>query len=90
MQDQEKCYQYGTDENRDELQKKATRLILSVEMENWEKAEQFMDAIKQLTQTAPQEIRSATLRLKMAVQKADYDKTQDAYQKFCELALPEE
>ena len=49
-----------------------------------------MDAIKQLTQTAPQEIRSATLRLKMAVQKADYDKTQDAYQKFCELALPEE
>lgn len=90
LQDQKKCYQYGTDENMDELQKKASRLILSVEMENWEKAEHFMDAIKQLTQTAPQEIRSATLRLKMAVQKADYDKTQDAYQKFCELALPEE
>lgn len=89
MQDQGQCYQYGTEENMDELRKKSSRLILSVEMENWEKAEMFMDAIKQLTQSAPQEVRSATLRLKMAVQKGDYDKTQEAYQKFCELVLPE-
>ena len=87
LMNQEDSYQFGTPDNLEEIRKKASRLILSVEMDNWEKAEMFMDTIKQLTQTAPQEIRSVTLRLKMAVQKADYDKTQEAYEKFCEVVL---
>lgn len=89
MQNLETSYQFGTEDNIEEIKKKASRLILSVEMDNWEKAEMFMDVIKQLTQTAPQEIRSAMLKLKMAVQKADYEKTQEAYDNFCKLVLPE-
>ena len=49
-------------------------------MDNWEKAETFMTAVKQLTDAAPQEVRTAALRLKMAVQKADYEKTTTAYE----------
>ena len=41
--------------------------------------------VKQLTDDAPQEIRTASLRLKMAVQKADYDKTNAAYEEFSKL-----
>lgn len=75
-------WKYGTPENREELSKKMSKLILSVEMDNWEKAEMFMDTIKQLTSDAPGPVKSATLRLKMAVQKADYDKTIEAFDRF--------
>lgn len=65
---------YGTPDNREELQKTLSKLILSVEMENWEKAEMFMETLRQLTKEAPQEVGRVVLRLKMAVQKENYDK----------------
>lgn len=80
--DMDSIYQFGTPENKEELKKKMNKLILSVEMENWEKAEMFMDTIKQLTTEAPGPVKSAALRLKMAVQKADYDKTIIAFENF--------
>lgn len=81
---------YGTKENREELKKKLSKLILCVDMDNWEKAEVFMESIRQLTQEAPREIKSAALRLKMAVQKADADKTSDAFDKMNKLLKSEE
>lgn len=77
--------EFGSEENVAELEKNLSKLILCVEMENWEKAETFMTAVKQLTDAAPQEIRTAALRLKMSVQKADYEKTIAAYDTFMEL-----
>ncbi|MDE5746641.1 MAG: hypothetical protein K2I21_03575, partial [Acetatifactor sp.] len=65
---------YGTAPNREALQKNLSKLILSVEMENWEKAEMFMETIRQLTADAPQEVSRAVLRLKMAIQKENYEK----------------
>lgn len=76
---------FGTEENVAELEKNLSKLILCVEMENWEKAEVFMTAIKQLTDAAPQEVRTAALRLKMSVQKADYEKTTSAYEALVAL-----
>lgn len=76
---------FGSEENMVELNRNLSKLILCVEMDNWEKAEGFMTAIKQLTDTAPQEIRTGALRLKMAVQKADYDKINIAYDELMKL-----
>lgn len=76
----EKVWQYGAAENKDELNKKMSKLILSVEMENWEKAETFAETVKQLLDDAPREIKSGALKLKMAVQRGDYDKTIAAYE----------
>ncbi len=76
---------FGSEENKEELDKNLSKLILCVEMDNWEKAETFMTAVKQLTDAAPQEVRTAALRLKMAVQKADYDKTNAAYEELQKL-----
>ena len=73
-------WQFDTPENKAELEKKMSKLILCVEMENWEKAEMFADAVKQLVEGAPREVKSAALRLKMAVQKGDYDKAQAAFE----------
>lgn len=80
QQDESSILEYGTRENKEELEKKLAKLILSVEMENWEKAEMFMESIRQMTDSAPREMKSAVLRLKMAVQKADYEKTTTAFE----------
>lgn len=80
--------EFGTKKNIEEIQKKLSKLILCVDMENWEKAEFFMDSIKQLTAEAPREIKSAVLKLKMAVQRADGEKTSEAHDAMIKL-LPQ-
>lgn len=75
-------WQYGKAENMEEIRKKMSKLILAVEMENWEKAEMFAETIRQLTKDAPGEVKSAALRLKMAVQKEDYAKVTTAFEKL--------
>lgn len=72
--EQQDAARYGTDPNREALRKNLSKLILSVEMENWEKAEMFMENIRQLTADAPPEVSRVVLRLKMAVQKENYEK----------------
>lgn len=79
LEDNSGLLEYGNEENIKEIRKKLSKLILCIEMKNWMKAEMFMEGIRQLTATAPAEVRSATLRLKMSVQKADYDKSIAAY-----------
>ncbi len=80
----EKIWKYGEQENREEIEKKMSKLVLSIEMENWEKAESFAETIKQLVEEAPREVKSAALRMKMAVQKGDYDKSMKAHEKMQE------
>lgn len=77
---QEDIKEYGTPENQENLKKNLSKLILCVEMENWEKAEMFMDIIKQLTQGAPRDVSRIVLRLKMAIQKENYDKVTEEYE----------
>lgn len=80
LDENQNIWQYGEEENLEEIRKKMSKLILSVEMENWEKAEMFAETIKQLTKEAPREVKSAALRLKMAVQKGDYEKVTSAFE----------
>lgn len=76
---------YGTLENKDTLKKNLSKLILCVEMDNWEKAEMFMETVKQLTEEAPQEVKRLVLRLKMAIQKENYDKVTTAFEELNNL-----
>lgn len=78
-QGKEKVFRYGEAENKAEVDKKLSKLILSIEMDNWEKAEMFAENVKQLLEEAPREIKSASLRMKMAVQKGDYEKAVAAF-----------
>lgn len=83
-EEKDEVFVYGTVENKEEIDKKLSKLILCMEMENWEKAEMFAEAIKQLIADAPKEVQSAMLRLKMAVQKGNYEKAIEAYERFKE------
>lgn len=73
-ENQEDIRQYGTPENQENLKKVLSKLILCVEMENWEKAEMFMETVRQLTEEAPRDVKRVILKLKMAIQKENYDK----------------
>jgi len=70
----DKIFKYGEPENKKEINNKLEKLMLSLEMDNWEKAENFAETVKHLVEDAPREVKSGALRLKMAVQKGDYDK----------------
>ena len=83
-EEKDEVFVYGTPENREEIDKKMSKLVLCMEMENWEKAEMFAEAIKQLIADGPKEVQSAMLRLKMAVQKGNYEKAIEAYERFKE------
>lgn len=74
VQVKEDVKSFGTPENTDALKRNLSKLILCVEMENWEKAEMFMDTVRQLTEDAPHEVKRVVLRLKMAIQKENYEK----------------
>ena len=65
---------FGTAENLKSLENNLSKLILCVEMENWEKAEMFVNTVRELTGGAPREVGRVVLRLKMAIQKENYDK----------------
>lgn len=71
---------FGSKKNLEEIDNKMSKLILSVEMDNWEKAETFMEIIRELTAGATPEVKHAVLKLKMAVQKGNYEKTAAAYE----------
>ncbi|MCM1102188.1 MAG: ATP-binding protein [Clostridium sp.] len=80
-EEQEEILQrYRSPENREALNRNLTKLILCVEMENWEKAEMFMETIRQLTEGAPREVSRSVLKMKMAVQKENYDKVAAEYE----------
>ncbi len=78
---------YGAAENQRALRKSFSKMILCVEMENWEKAEMFMETIRNLTEDAPPEVKRMILRLKMAIQKESYDKVMDVYHKLRDFDL---
>ena len=65
---------FGTPENMELLDKILSKMVLCIEMENWQKAEDFMETVRQLTEGAPRDAARSVLRLKMAVQKENYEK----------------
>lgn len=83
-EDQDAVRTFGTPENKDSLKKVLSKLILCVEMENWEKAEMFMETVRQLTEEAPREVKRKILRLKMAIQKENYDKITSEFEELNE------
>lgn len=79
---EDRMYCYGTLENQKELRKELDKIVLCMDMENWEKAEQFAISIKKLVQGGKEELRRAVFRLEMATRKADKEKAITAYEQI--------
>lgn len=79
----EEIYCLGSPENRREIKNTMEKLIICIEMENWDKAEIFAGTIKKLVEN-DKELKRKAFRVEMTVRKSDYDK---AMEQFNELKV---
>lgn len=71
---------FGSEENKEELKKRMEKLILSIELGSWDKAETLMETIKALTDSPDGDMKKPILRLGMAIRKENYEKSIAAYE----------
>lgn len=79
-EEKDATYQYGTEKNRQALEETMEKLVLCIEMDNWEKAEGFAANLKQLLQDGEEEKSRMVFRLELAIRKENYDKAMKAYE----------
>lgn len=72
-------YQYGTPENLQATQETMEKLVLCIEMGNWEKAEGFAENLKRLLE-CKEECSRLIFRLELAIRKENYEKAMKAYE----------
>lgn len=66
-------YRLGSAENLREIKGNLERLVLCIEMENWDKANGFAENIKQLVADDPTDLKRKAFRLQMTLRKGDHD-----------------
>ena len=71
---------FGIEDKEKEIKKRMEKLVLSIEMGLWEKAEMLAGTLKVLLENT--DMKRNILRLEMAIRKADYEKSMGAYEKF--------
>lgn len=84
-EEQDNFMEFGTEENKAELKKRMEKLILSIELGSWEKAENLAETIKTLTEGAGEDMKKSILRLEMAIRKENYEKSTAAYGKLNDM-----
>lgn len=77
--------QFGEEANRRELKKRMDKLVLSIELGAWDKAEILASTIKALVVQGDADIKKQVLRMEMAIRKGNYDKSMEMYQKVREI-----
>ncbi len=80
QEDEEDYLTFGSPENREELKKRLEKLILSIELNSWEKAEMLADTLKALVKDAGDDLKRPMLRMEMAIRKENYEKSMEAYE----------
>ncbi len=87
--EQDLMYELGSEINVRELKKYFEKLNISMDMENWQKAESFAAMLKQLLSGGSKDLQRMTFRMEMSIRKADCDKARDYAQKVKEQLLLE-
>lgn len=74
----EEIYCLGSAENRREIKNTMEKLVICIEMENWDKAEIFAGTIKKLVES-DKELKRKAFRVEMTVRKSDYEKAMEQF-----------
>lgn len=85
----EKIYQFGSAENKKEIKNTMDKLVLCMEMETWNRAEEFADNLKQLVKDGGEELVKQTFRLSMCVRKENYQKSMECFEKIQKMLFDE-
>ena len=87
--EQDLMYEFGSDINIRELKKYFEKLNISMDMDNWQKAESFVTTLKQLMSGGSRDLQRAVFRMEMAIRKSDCDKARENAAKVKEQLLQE-
>lgn len=87
--EQDLMYELGSEINVRELKKYFEKLNISMDMENWQKAESFATMLKQLISGGSKDLQRSAFRMEMAIRKSDCDKARDYAQKVKEQLMLE-
>lgn len=71
LEESDKMNIFGTKENRQEFDRMMEKMIICVDMENYEKAEFFADSVKSLILDGPAELKQLAFRMQMMIRKED-------------------
>ena len=72
-------YQYGSPENVQAVRDTMEKLVLCIEMDNWEKAESFAGNLKRMLE-GREEAGRLIFRLELAIRKENYEKAMKAFE----------
>lgn len=76
----DRLMQFGEEENREELKKRMDKLVLSIEMGAWDKAELLASTLKTLIESSgDDDLKRQELRMEMAIRKSNYEKSMEMY-----------
>lgn len=84
LNDIDLLYQFGTVENIREIKSTMEKLIICIEMENWEKAENFSGIVKKLVERN-KELKRKAFRMEMTIRKEDYTASVTLYNEFSKM-----
>lgn len=79
---EENFMEFGSEENLMELRKRMEKLVLSIELGSWQKAETMAETVKALVKNGGEDFKRPILQLEMAIRKANHDKSIAAYDKL--------
>lgn len=80
----EMMYELGSEENLTQLRSNMEKLIICIEMGNWNKAERFATTIKRLLAQDEGDGKKLAFRMEMAVRREDYDKSSTLFESLKE------
>lgn len=79
MEDTEALYQLGSEENLKEVNANLEKLVLCIEMENWERANGIAEILKKLLEDDA-DLKRKTFRLQMTLRRGDHDTSMQEYE----------
>ncbi|MBR1742381.1 MAG: hypothetical protein IJ733_11070, partial [Lachnospiraceae bacterium] len=83
MEDTEVMYQLGSEENLKEVNANLVKLVLCIEMENWERANGIAEILKKLLEDDA-DLKRKTFRLQMTLRRGDHDISMQEYENLKE------
>lgn len=81
----EEIYRFGTKENLDEIYATLEKMLLCIELENWEKAENFAGVVKNLVSEDNKELKREAFRLELMIRKENREKSMAQYEVLKEM-----
>lgn len=78
-------FEWGSLQNRAEIKDNLSKLVLCIEMNNWEKAEIFSEKIKSLCKDGGMEVAKQIFKMQLAIRKSNYETSIKEYEEFLNI-----